>query len=334
MLKQTLKIGALIGLSLVLGLPAQAAPNKPTLVQYYIRTQSDTLMNNLRLDFIKKARSLHIKVHTYDALNDDQEQLKQFEHEFSNNIPVMLDVANPEHDKKFFEKTHKALTPMIFLDHEPHTLDLNKTKVTWYIGAHKDEAGKLQGEMIKNYLKRHAQDFDHNNNGTLDVVFITGPKKLPECQSRQELVEKALNESGVKYNIAETLECDWSFEQAYMKLEQVLQKQKIDNFEMVVCQNDDMALGAINALQEHAGDEETEHFFPAVYGIDGTPDAMDAMAEGTLNGTVKLDTRLICDLALSIIRGNDSYEHLSKIAGFKVDNHYIYLPYHPLEFER
>ncbi len=129
MLKKSNKILALAGLVLSLTICGNAlsAPLKPkALVQYYIPSQSKMLMNNLRLDFIKKARGLHIKVNTYDALNDAAEQLKQFNHEYKKNVPVIVDLVDNKGVQKFFDRFASSDTPLIFLDESPEHVDLNQ----------------------------------------------------------------------------------------------------------------------------------------------------------------------------------------------------------------
>ena len=72
--------------------------------------------------------------------------------------------------------------------------------------------------------------------------------------------------------------------------------------EAVFANNDDMALGAIDVLLE-AGVAPEE--MPVIVGVDATAPALEAMAAGTLSGTVqnaKEMPQVPMDLALSPVR--------------------------------
>ena len=75
--------------------------------------------------------------------------------------------------------------------------------------------------------------------------------------------------------------------------------QKID---AVIAQNDEMALGALKAI-EAAGKQNQI----AVIGIDAIPDALKAVADGKMVGTVFQDARgqgaLAVDLAVQLVEG-------------------------------
>ena len=76
---------------------------------------------------------------------------------------------------------------------------------------------------------------------------------------------------------------DWQRGQAAIRMHQWLGEFGKD-IEVVFANNDDMALGAIDACRE-AGLAE----LPFIVGVDATPPALATMAEGTLKGTVQND---------------------------------------------
>lgn len=90
-----------------------------------------------------------------------------------------------------------------------------------------------------------------------------------------------------------------------------------DQIEVVFANNDDMALGAIDAClaAEMAP-------LPFVVGVDATPPALEAVAEGTLQGTVLNDAqgqaREMLDLACDLAEGTSPQVE---------DGHYVWLEY-------
>ena len=89
-----------------------------------------------------------------------------------------------------------------------------------------------------------------------------------------------------------------------------------NQIELVLANNDDMALGAIDAYK---GANYTENTWPVFLGIDGTHVGLQAFLEGELAGTVYNDkegqAEAMAQLAVEI---SDGTVHSEK---------YIYLPY-------
>ena len=109
--------------------------------------------------------------------------------------------------------------------------------------------------------------------------------------------------------------------QALTKMSQMM-TQYGSRIELVLANNDDMALGAIDALRQ-AG--ITEGSRPAVFGIDGTKEGLQAIVDGTMAGTVYHDKEgqamTMAKLAAALYDGEDlSSFHLK-------DWTYCYLPY-------
>ena len=103
-----------------------------------------------------------------------------------------------------------------------------------------------------------------------------------------------------------------------------------DEIEAVFANNDDMALGAIEALQE-SGFFSGGRFMPVV-GIDGTGSGMKALQNGTLLGTVYND---------AVNQGKAAYHLAAELAegriptdeaiGYEItDGRYVWIPYRPL----
>ena len=96
-----------------------------------------------------------------------------------------------------------------------------------------------------------------------------------------------------------------------------------ERIELVLANNDDMALGAIDACLEVG---MTQEEMPFIVGVDATPPALEALAEGTLQGTVRNDAagqaQGILDLTCALLDGEDPV----KTVGLE-DGHYLWLTY-------
>ena len=96
-----------------------------------------------------------------------------------------------------------------------------------------------------------------------------------------------------------------------------------ENIEVVFANNDDMALGAIDACEEAGLDKNT---MPFIVGVDATPPALEALREGTLKGTVRNDAsglaQSILDLAVSLSAGGEPSPEIEL-----TDGRYVWLEY-------
>lgn len=88
-----------------------------------------------------------------------------------------------------------------------------------------------------------------------------------------------MTESGIAVDRLADEIANWNRGQAQTKMSQWLESYR-DEIEVVFANNDDMALGAIDALKE----SDVEHW-PLVVGIDGTDVALDAVDRHELYGT-------------------------------------------------
>jgi methyl-galactoside transport system substrate-binding protein len=86
----------------------------------------------------------------------------------------------------------------------------------------------------------------------------------------------------------------------------------VPNIELVLCNNDYMALGVISALEAKGyntkGSREQGAYIP-VFGVDALATAMDAIKNGKMQGTVKQDgdamAKAIVQIAANIMDGKD-----------------------------
>ena len=112
---------------------------------------------------------------------------------------------------------------------------------------------------------------------------------------------------------------DWQRGQASIHMTQWLEEFG-DQIEAVIANNDDMALGAIDAYGQ------TDWELPLVVGVDATAPALQAVAEGTLYGTVLNDAegiaRAMLDLTLALSGVKDSGDTV-ELTG----DHYVWLSY-------
>lgn len=174
----------------------------------------------------------------------------------------------------------------------------------YYVGCDAEQSGVMQGEIAADYIKNHPE-VDKNQDGEIQYVLLEGEAGHQDAISRTDfsvktLIEKEVNLEKLSYQFA-----DWNRGQAENRMNRLISQYK-DGIELVISNNDEMALGAVEAYRK-AGYEQAE--WPVIFGIDGLDDALEAIKAGEMQGTVyndKEDQALqIAKLAVEIFRGED-----------------------------
>ncbi len=220
------------------------------------------------------------------------------------------------------DKARAADVPLIFFNREPVEEDLMRWEKVFYVGSDAEQSGLLQGGIVRDAWKADRGLIDRNGDGRLQYVMLEGEPGHQDTLLRTENSIKALTKAWVPVEKLANDSANWQRGQAHTRMTQWL-KQIGQQIEVVFANNDDMALGAIDACLE-AG--MTEEQLPFIVGVDATPPALEAIAEGTLKGTVRNDASAqaaaMLDLACALSFG----EGLSGIEGLK-NGKYIRMEY-------
>ena len=217
-----------------------------------------------------------------------------------------------------------------------------------FIGTKFDEAGKMQGDMIGEYVLANYDAIDLNGDGVISYVMFKGDEANQEAILRTQYgVENAdavLTAAGkpalayydagatTKYHV--DMNGTWSNTASFEYMSTILAQYNPaqgNMVELVICNNDDMALGAVNALTNIgyntgvAGDPVIP-----VFGVDATDAAKELIAAGRMVGTIKQDAEGMADavavITANLVAGRDKFEGLNENYGI-VDGWMVTIPY-------
>ncbi|MDD3339342.1 MAG: galactose ABC transporter substrate-binding protein [Lachnospiraceae bacterium] len=210
--------------------------------------------------------------------------------------------------------------PIIFFNREPVPEDLMQWDKLYYVGADAKQSGKMQGELTADVIQADSQ-IDRNGDGKIQYVVLEGEQGHQDAIIRTENAVNTLKSKGIVLEKLSYRIANWNRAQAQNQMEQIF-SQYSNKIELVLANNDDMALGAIDAYEKS---NLTKSAFPVFVGIDGTDVGLQAVADGKLAGTVYNDkegqAEAMAKLAAVLVSG----EGMDKIK-FENDK-YIYLPY-------
>ena len=210
--------------------------------------------------------------------------------------------------------------PVIFFNREPVRDDLMQWEKLYYVGCDAKESGDMQGEIAADYIKNHSE-VDRNGDGKIQYVLLEGEAGHQDAISRTDCSVKTIMECGVELEKLSYQFADWNRGQAENRMTQLI-SQYGSQIELVISNNDEMALGAVEAYNNSNISRDR---WPVIFGIDGLDDALQAIKQGNMQGTVYNDKEdqagEIARLAVDLFKGNS-------LAGHRLDEgKYFVSPY-------
>ena len=216
--------------------------------------------------------------------------------------------------------------PIIFFNRELVAEDLERWSELYYVGADALQSGVLEGELAANAFKTNAK-MDKNGDGICQYVVLEGEAGHQDSIVRTEYSVNTLIENGVEAEKLGYAMANWNRAQAQTKTAALL-TQFSGKIELIIANNDDMALGAIDALRDS---QILREDWPGVVGIDGTDAGLLAVENGEMLGTVYNDkegqAREMLNLAFAIATNGD------KDSIPLIDGKYVRTPYHKVTQE-
>lgn len=285
----------------------------------------DTFMKGVRKAIGTAAKDI-ATVDIKDSQNSQLTQNDQVDSFIDKKYKVML--INPVDRTAagvIIDKANTADIPVVFLNREPFPEDMKKWDKVYYVGAKAKESGTMSGQLIVDYWKLHPEA-DKNGDGVLQYVMLKGEPGHQDAELRTTYSIQAIEDAGIKVEKLAEDTAMFDREKGRLKMAAFLEAQG-DKIEAVLANNDDMALGAIEALKA-AGYFSGDKFMPVV-GVDATAPAVKALKDGTMLGTVLNDANnqgkaaiiLGALLAKGEIPTKDN-------VGFDItDNQYVWIPY-------
>lgn len=226
------------------------------------------------------------------------------------------------------EKAKQNEIPIIFFNRELLREDMQRWDKVYYVGADAISSGVMAGEIFIEYYKSHPE-VDKNNDGIIQYVMLKGEPGHQDTELRTEYMIGTLTSNSIAVERLSEKSANWQRKEGYNVMNGFISSFG-DRIEVVFANNDDMAIGAIEALMEN-GYFNGGPFMPVI-GVDGTEKGMAALENGTLLGTVDNDSYnqalALYNLALVLSRGDvPTKENI----GFDiVDERYIWTEYAPL----
>ena len=238
-------------------------------IGYCNGADSDVFMVARKNAFIEATKdNENIEIKFADANQDPQKQLGDADTFIAQGVDLLILVPNDaEAIVPAVEAANAAGIPVMCLGIKAASGDYI------FVGSENYDAGFMQGEFFAENLPENGK-----------VLYLAGTAGMDHSAARREGFLDALKKEGGRTDVEILADLDGNYEMA--KAMQITEDwiQKFPEFDAIVAANDQMALGAVEALK---GANRLEGVM--ISGVDGLKEAYEAIVNGEMVQTILQD---------------------------------------------
>lgn len=268
--------------------PSQSGDIKDMKIGLSVSTLNNPFFVSLKNGVVKEAKKQGIEVIVVDAQNDSAKQINDVEDLLQQGVNALL--INPTDSSAISTAVQSANgigVPVVTLDRSAE-----KGKVEALVASDNVKGGQMAAEYVVKTLGENAK-----------VAELEG---VPGASATRERGSGFHNIADEQLDVVAKQSADFDRTKGLTVMENVLQGNP--DIQAVFAHNDEMALGAIEAITSSGKDI-------AVIGFDGNEDALKAVESGALTATVAQQPELIGELAVNaakdVLQGKKVEEKIS-----------------------
>lgn len=272
----------------------------------FVRTLEDNYLSELTQEF-KKKFAADFEFFLYEAGNDIGQQVKQLNDCIAEGKAdlVLMNIAQSVFVTEVLDILKQHDIPSIFFKNEPNIRVFSNYENAVVVSNNGVEEGRRQGRLLD--LIWNAEDFDKNKDGVVQYILFQGPAGNFEAISRTLYAVNTAKDLGLKLEqLGENNIANWSDEEAYRLMPEIMKKYGKD-IELIISNNDNMALGALKFLNEQGINIQKDDI--PIIGFDGIKEAKEKIEKGVMTATVVQElgdiAQLIKEMAINHFNGRD-----------------------------
>ena len=322
-------------------------------VSVFYYTFSDTYISSVRSAMDSFLKANNIEYNNYDANGNQTTQTEQIQTAIAKGSSMLIvnvvDTGSNDAAQNIVNLAKAAKIPVVFFNRSVDESVVSSYDKCVFVGTDYEMAGHMQGKMIGEYLVENYGKVDLNGDGKISYVMFKGQEGNMEAIARTQYgvddcnaVLTAAGKPNLEfYDASNTdkylVDQDglWSSAAATNYMSTALAQYSEANgnmIELVICNNDGMAEGAISALNDKGYNLGTADCVTIpVFGVDATDAAKQLIKDGKMTGTIKQDAEGMANgiayLTKNVAEGKDLMADTSDFnISEKVANK-IYIPY-------
>ena len=281
----------------------------------YVVSIDDVFLNNLYHDTVNAAADLGVDMSIRYAGSDANrviDCIKQAEAEGKD--AVIVNLVSSADAQACIEAAGDM--KIVFINRIPEDVSLLGDNAA-AVASDEHDSGGMQGDFLVDYFAGKGQT-------DVKYVMLQGTPDLVHTVLRSEIPIQKLKDAGINLTEVSTIMADYNRSAAASAMTDLLAE--TTDFDVVISNNDAMAMGAIQAMNE-AGLEPSDY---AIVGIDGLSDALNAIDKGDMLMSVYQSSKGQGDgavrAAINMLEGKDLTDGTDYTVSAENDR-VIYIPF-------
>lgn len=302
----------------------------------YMQDFTDKIIDEAQQDFT---------IELHDSKNSQIIQNEIIESLIEEDPPLII--VNPVDRlaaRMIIQKAKQKDIPLLFINREPLREDLDLYEHAYYIGADPVESANLQAEAIDELFGGKPSTlnrYDKNNDDTLQAAILMGQQGHQDAEMRTKHVISALETLGYSIDLLTIKVANFKRIEGREATYELLENYG-DELEIIISNNDAMAVGAVEALENEGYIEDTnedgvinhaqEPWLPVI-GIDGLPIATSLIESGHLYATVLNDSLKMAEAIVEMLEIVAYDKAFTDFSFTLEDDTYVWIDYKTFSLE-
>jgi len=256
---------------MALSAPASAAKIGVSMAKF-----DDNFLTVLRNGMIAQAKGMSgVELQVEDAGNDVAKQLDQIKNFIASGVDaIIVNPVDTSATQAMSDAAAAGKKPLVYVNRQPINVDTMPAGQA-FVASNEADSGTLETKEVCKLLKAAGKK-------EANVYVMEGELSNQAAVQRTKDIHEVIGgaDCGVKVNIIAEQTANWSRDEAANLMTNWISAGK--PYDAVIANNDEMAIGAINAMKAAKVDMKTM----IIGGVDATQDALASVAAGDLKVTV------------------------------------------------
>ena len=243
------------------------------------------------LEDIQKENQDKVEFTFFDAKENQTIQNESINKALTENFDLLIvnlhTIKLDEVEDILYKIMKKNIPLVLFIEPDENLIKFIKSYAV-IIATTSEQSGILEGKILADEWNAHKEAIDKNHDNILQYVMLKGRIGSPLVDIRTKYSILTLNEAGIKTEELASIDCEWNKDLGKKAVESLFLKYS-NKIEAIISNNDAMAIGAVEALQEYGYNKGDKSVNIPVVGIDGIDAAKDLIQKGFMTGTVIQD---------------------------------------------
>jgi len=237
----------------------------------YVLSVRDEFLRTLEDDVVAAAKDCGVGMITLYAGSDSQQLINCVQAANTMGKDAVIINLNAAEDAQACIEAAGDMK-VVFINRVPADYELLSENAA-AVASDEHTSGTYQGEFLAEYFKEKGQT-------EVNYVMLRGTGGLVHTDLRCEGPVKAMEEAGLTVNEVAVIDADYNREAAKEAMLEALPE--LGEYDCIISNNDAMAIGAIQAMQELGMDPSEK----PIVGIDATVDGLEELKAGNMAMTV------------------------------------------------